>query len=84
MTYDIIAATNCEGHSVTDKIRRSIQRYIRCRIVTVSVPVAKTVRCNVAPGNQSAHIASVPSPVRDVGNRTSRRTNESWEIAAGG
>src|ERR1700743_4023414 len=69
ITYNVVTPPNGERHPVSDKIRSRIKRYVRRRVVTVGVP-ERTFSKSLRIPHVHAHIASVPSPVSDVGKRT--------------
>ena len=72
-THYIISPPVCERHAMTDKVRIGVKRDICWGVVRVCIPVISRhqvwILCMLC--RVRAYIASVPSPVKDVGKRTS-------------
>lgn len=74
-THNVIPTANSECHTVTNKLWVGVDRNVGGRIVAICVPVYVTVKGMMHRDKTKTHIASVPSPVKDVGNRTSNDHN---------
>lgn len=71
-TYNIVPSTDRESHTITNETLLCVQSDIRRGIITLCIPEGNEVKFQTGIGYFSAYIASVPSPVREVGNRTSK------------
>jgi hypothetical protein len=83
-THDVVPTADGESHAVSDEIRIRVQRDVRRGVIAVCIPVStvpvthESVDITPLSGTHAKRkrrqtdIASDPSPVKDVGNLTSK------------